>query len=230
MRLFLLIILFASCGMRSMAQNIARDSATTDVRQFSAASLGKYKADRQFQYEQSFEPPKSLWTRFWNWVWRKIDEMLSTKGGAAAFKTILILLAIAILAFFIYRLTGMSRSGLFGRKDGSSLDYSTSDENIHTINFEAAIQQAIDDGNYRLAVRLLYLQSLKHLADRELINWQVNKTNIAYVQELGGTSYQRDFDDLTRQFENNWYGDVPIAVAEFGEVRNQFSRFNRQLI
>jgi hypothetical protein len=216
--------------MHGMSQDLARDSATTDVRTFSDASLDKYKTGKQFQYEKSFEPPKSLWTRFWNWVWSKIGDILSTKGGAATFKTILILLAIAVLAFFIYRLTGMSRSGLFGRKDGSRLDYSTADENIHTINFEAAIQQAIEDGNYRLAVRLLYLQSLKYLADRELINWQVNKTNIAYVQELGGTAYQRDFDDLTRQFENNWYGDVPIAVSEFGEVRNQFSRFNRQLI
>jgi hypothetical protein len=102
-------------------------------------------------------------------------------------------------------------------------------EDIHAIDFDRAIQDAIDTRNFRMAVRLLYLQSLKNLADRGLINWQLNKTNIAYVHELDNHEFQQTFRDLTFQFEINWYGDVPIDENEFGSVRDQFNRFKRQL-
>jgi hypothetical protein len=230
MRSFLLIICFLLAGLCGFTQKqIPRDSSVVDVRSFSAAAIQKYRADKEFQYERSAVPPQSLWDRFWEWFWDKVGSIFSTKAGSRTFRTIFIIVSIAILVFFIYKLTGMSKTGLFGRKGASGLDYSASDENIHTINFEDAIQQAIDNGNYRLAVRLLYLQSLKALSDRGLINWQINKTNVAYVDELSGTAYHQSFDKLTLQFENNWYGDVPITAAEFAPVREQFNRFKNQL-
>jgi hypothetical protein len=200
------------------------------VRSLNAEKMNAYKADKDFQYERYKEPPKSLWDRFWDWVWNKIGQLLGTQGGSAAVQTILIVLAIAMLVFFILKLTGMTKVGLFGRKTGNGLDYTESEENIHTINFEEAIEKAIASGNLRLAVRLLYLQSLKKLADNGFINWQLNKTNIAYVAELSNTAYQPAFSNLTLQFESNWYGDIPIDTAEFDAVRDQFNQFNRQLI
>lgn len=218
-----------------MAQHtIVYDSSVVTQRTFNAEKLNEYRANKDFQYERFKEPPKSVWDRFWDWVWGKWNkfwqEVLSTESGRTSFKTILILLAVAVLVFFILKLSGMTKSGLFGRKSGDGLDYTTSEEDIHTINFDDSIQEAINNGNLRLAVRLLYLQSLKKLTDIGLINWQINKTNIAYVQELSGSSYQPAFSNLTLQFESNWYGDVPIDTNEFNSVREQFNQFNRQLI
>ena len=120
--------------------------------------------------------------------------------------------------------------GLFGKKNKEeTLDYSVMEDNIHTINFEAAIEQAIADKNFRFAVRLLYLQTLKNLTHAGLINWQVNKTNVAYVEELNGNEYQQHFRRLTRQFENNWYGYLPIEEKEFGAVIDHFNQFNQKL-
>jgi hypothetical protein len=75
----------------------------------------------------------------------------------------------------------------------------------------------------------LYLQSLKILTDNGKINWQVNKTNLMYWQELGGTPYQQQFFDLTRQFEYNWYGNWPPTEPEFARLRQTFGDFNKQL-
>lgn len=230
MRLFFLAILVFFSSVAGFAQSIPRDSSVIDQRYFSASSLSEYRGDRNFQYERSFVQQPSAWDRFWEWFWDKFGRLYSTEGGEKLINTIFILLAAGVLIFFVYRLTGMNRTGLFGRKGTAGIDYSTEEENIHTINFEESLQKAIDDGNYRMAVRLLYLQSLKHLSDRELINWQINKTNIAYMQELAGSPYQQDFDKLTLQFENNWYGDLPITVTEFTGVRELFNRFNRQLV
>ena len=214
-----------------MAQpGIVYDSAHLVQRSFEQGKLSEYKADKDFQYNRYKEPPASLWQRFWDWFWLKIAEMLSTKEGALTFKTVMISVALLVLGFFIYKLTGMSKAGLFKRNTGDVSGYTVSDEDIHGINFEQAIEQAIQNNNYRLAVRMLYLQTLKTLADRHLINWQLNKTNIAYLQELQASTHQQAFSHLTWQFESNWYGDMPIDATEFGEVRNQFNQFNRQLI
>lgn len=227
MRLFFFIILVFGMHTCMAQQRIVYDSAATATRTFSAEKLKAYNDDTGFQYNRYKEPPKSVWDRFWLWFWHKIEDMLSTKGGSAAFSTILIVLAVVVISFFIFKLTGMNKAGLFKRNTGSVSGYSITDEDIHSINFDQAIEEAIANNNYRLAVRLLYLQSLKKLADKNVINWQLNKTNIAYVQELGGRTYQSFFSNLTLQFESNWYGDMPIDTAAFNTVREQFNQFNR---
>ncbi len=208
---------------------IAYDTSRVVQRTFTPAAINGYKGDKDFQYNRYKEPPASLWDRFWNWVWSMIEDVLSTEQGAFTFRTVLIVLAIVVLGYFIFRLTGMNKAGLFKRNTGDVSAYTISDEDIHAINFEQAIEQAVQNGNYRLAVRMLYLQTLKKLADRQLINWQLNKTNIAYLQELQASSYQQGFSHLTWQFESNWYGDMPIDAAEFQGVRDQFNQFNRQI-
>ena len=230
MRLLLFIIALF-CMHDCLAQHaILFDSSATTVRSFSPEKIKAYNADKDFQYNRYKEPPKSLWQRFWEWFWNKIEDMLSTEGGATAFKTVFILLAVVVIGFFIYRLTGMDKASLFKRNTGDVSGYSITDEDIHSINFDQAIELAIQNNNYRLAVRLLYLQSLKRLTDKHLINWQLNKTNIAYVQELQGSRYQHSFSNLTLQFESNWYGDMPIDTAEFDAVHEQFNQFNRQFV
>ena len=235
MRLFLFIttLFFVHTGLaqyRHVRGEILYDSSAIAVRSFSAEKIKAYNADKDFQYDSYKEPPKSLWDRFWGWFWNRVEALLSTEGGSAAFKTVFILLAILVLGFFIYKLTGMSKGSLFKRNTGDVSGYAVTDEDIHSINFDQAIEQAVQNSNYRLAVRLLYLQSLKRLADRNFIHWQLNKTNIAYVQELQGKRYQPAFNNLTLQFENNWYGDMPIDAAEYHAVSEQFKQFNSQII
>ncbi len=230
MRSLLFVILILIIKQTLIAQEpLVYDSSSVQLRSWNKEQINAYKADKVFQYERYKEPPKSIWDRFWDWFWKKINQLLNTREGSATFQTVLIVLAVAMLAFFILRLTGMTKVGLFGRKSGNGLDYTESEEDIHHINFDDAIEKAIASGNLRLAVRLLYLQTLKKLADNGLINWQINKTNIAYVSELSNTGYQPAFSNLTLQFESNWYGDIPIDTTTFSEVRDQFIQFNRQL-
>ena len=125
---------------------------------------------------------------------------------------------------------GIGPGSLFGKNNRfDPLNYAVGEENIHTIDFNEAIQQAVDDKNYRLAVRLLYLQSLKILADKGTIDWRIDKTNYAYGQELAGQPFQQSFLTLTREFEYNWYGNRAASPKEFESIRQTFSDFNRQL-
>jgi hypothetical protein len=222
---YLLIILLFCFQLRDYAQEaVVYDTSSLQIRKFAWDRMNEFKANPDFEYERLREPPKSLVDRFWDWFWGKVREIVGTEEGARTLNTILILLAIIILVLFVMKLTGMTNAGLFGKDSkGKPLDYNILKEDIHTIDFERAIQDAIDTKNFRIAVRLLYLQSLKNLTDHGLINWQLN------VQELENNEVQQVFRDLTFQFEINWYGDVPIDQNEFVSVKDQFNRFNRQL-
>ena len=221
----ILVMAVSACPAQGL-----RDSTPVTVRKIPADKLNAYRADPAFQYEPATEPVPTYWDRFWDWFWGKIGNLVSTPRGARTIRLLLILFASGLLLFFIIRLSGMSSSGIFGKKNWSDpLEGHSTDEDIHAINFGLSIQQAIANSNFRLAIRLLYLQSLKALADRDMIHWQMDKTNSAYVHELKDGQQQAQFYQLTRRFENNWYGNMPVNENEFGLIKNQFEQFNQQL-
>jgi hypothetical protein len=230
LRLIQTIVIILLCQFSSAQEQVVFDTSSVPVRLFPVSAINKYKANPDFQYNITIEPAKSLWDRFWDWFWGKVGNILETEAGQNTFKAILITLAVGVLVFFILKLNGMSNIGLFGKKNREeALGYSILEDDIHSINFDEAIEQAVNDKNLRIAVRLLYLQTLKNLTDRGLISWQVNKTNVDYVAELNGNEHQQMFRNLTLQFEYNWYGDLPIEENQFFVVMNQFNQFNQKL-
>jgi hypothetical protein len=62
-----------------------------------------------------------------------------------------------------------------------------------------------------------------------LIQWQIDKTNSAYIYELKDVNQQKAFRLLTRQFEYVWYGNFAIDKDAFGSISNLFQDFKKQL-
>lgn len=227
---FIFIILFILSSLLLVAQNkIQFDSSAVQQRSFSASSLDKYLHDADFQYDKEMIETPSLWDRFWQWFWRKYDELMSTEAGRTTMRILYWLLGIGTVAFFIFRVMHMSRMNLFAGESEKIMRYSVEDENIHAISFDAAIQQAIENGNYRLAIRFLYLQSLKLLSDKNIINWQPDKTNSAYLHEISKPAILHPFRNMTEVFEYTWYGNLAVSRENFSEMREEFTRFQSQL-
>jgi hypothetical protein len=230
MRTFLISIIFIIiCYHLSAQQNVKHDSSNVHVREFSSQDLSAYKSNREFQYDKIHEPPKSLWNRVMAWIYNRFRGLVGELMGGGVTSWLLTIIAAAIIVFFLMKFSGMADGGVFGKKSGKKLEYTVNYEDIHSINFDAVIQEAINNKNFRMAVRLMYLQILKNLADKGTINWQINKTNLDYLHELKNTDYQPGFTQLTGHFENNWYGNIPVAESDFGNLRQLFSEFNKQL-
>jgi hypothetical protein len=200
-----------------------------EVRNFSQHDLSAYKGDRAFQYDRINEPPKSLWNRIVNWIFSRINLLFQRIGSGGALSWILLILAAGIVVFCLIKISGMTDGGIFGKQSTKKMEYVVNDENIYSINFDEAIQQAVANRNFRLALRLMYLQVLRNLAEKEIIEWKINKTNLAYLAELTNTDYHADFSQLTKHFENSWYGDVPITESELSILKPLFANFSRQL-
>ena len=206
------------------------DSSTVQLRNLPDSNIKSYRTNEEFNYSIQRSEGVSIWDRFWYWVFRKISDIQANKFWAKFFEVLIWIFCISAFVYAALKLTGMNSTALFATdKKNDQLDYLLEEDNIYAINFPEAIQVAIQERNFRVATRLLYLQSLRKLADAELITWKINKTNDVYLHELSSTSLRESFGFLTRAYEYAWYGAMPLEEALFKEIHQQFINFNNNI-
>ena len=97
------------------------------------------------------------------------------------------LIAIFFIGFILYKL--FFKGGLFAKgniKDDNEPAVEESEKLNEYSAYNDLIHEAELKNDFNLAIRYLYLQSLKKLSDAELILFSPDKTNKLYVQELSG--------------------------------------------
>jgi hypothetical protein len=252
MRFYLYLILFilginAGYGAEKKAPVVKHEKAVlkvdsasaVDVRHFDPSALKSYRGKPEFNYKET-AADISWWERFWRWFWDWLDHLFKFGTGKGTttfwtvfFKSLQIMFlvgGVVALIFFIFKAQGINILGIFRKKTTSaSIPYSEFFEDINAVNFDEEIENAIAKANYRFAVRLLYLKCLKHLSNAGLINWQIDKTNSAYISELTDQQQQDAFRVLTLQFEYVWYGDFLIDQQAFNSIDSSFRNFNKQV-
>ncbi|MCA8831270.1 DUF4129 domain-containing protein [Hymenobacter pini] len=211
----------------------ADNSGPPVLRRPAAERLNELRAQREFRYVEPEEAPSSssnAWTRFWRQLMRWLEGIFTGEGYENRGRFLVYALFGLAFIYVLLRVLRLDVTGLFGRRSRTlPLPYETAPEDIHAIDFDAALAQAEDAGNHRLAVRLGYLLVLRHLTEQGLIRWQPDKTNQQYVQELAGTAYAADFRELTRQFEYVWYGELPVTASDYPALRASRQNFIRSL-
>ena len=233
---FLVLLFVVSCGDAFAASKktplkVITDTSKISTRHFNQKALDNYKADKDFNYSgQSIGKP-SLWQRFWAWVWYHITRLFnSIPFSGTALKYLFAVLGVALAAFIIFKSLGIDPITFWrGEAAKIAVPYSESLEDIHGVDFDTEIERAVAQHNFRLAVRLLYLKCLKQLSDKDLIQWQPDKTNTAYISELNAPEQKRVFGLLTRQFEYVWYGNFAINKQAYADIDMLFTDFKKQL-
>lgn len=213
--------------------HLRMDSAAVVVRKFNAEQLDLYRKDKAFVYDRNQPENEGFWSRFWNWLWRLIKSWFGDpKPGVPQtnyfwFVKYIVMVAIAgLVVLIIVKVMGLDLKIFSKKSKAIEVPYAESMDNIHEINFEEEIEKAMANGNYRLAVRLFYLNTLKKLNDQNVIDWQPEKTNQTYVAELADPEKRKVFQQLTLQFEYVWYGEFFIDRENFMEIKTQFDQFN----
>ncbi len=202
------------------------DTTKVDLRGFDKSKLEAHSKETDFIYDDVPAPNLSFWDRFWRWFWRLIGQALSNKVSGGLIKYLAIIALVGLVVFIVLKIIGADLK-IFSRKSQIvEVPYNESDDNIHEINFNEEIEKAIVNANYRLAVRLLYLRTLKKLSDKDLIHWLPEKTNQTYISEINDSDKKKEFSKLTHQFEYVWYGEFFIDKENFNAIKDTFERFN----
>ncbi|WP_316769416.1 DUF4129 domain-containing protein [Pedobacter frigiditerrae] len=203
------------------------DSSKVELRAIDEQAVNNYSKQKEFIYDDVAPASMSMWDKFWRWFWRLISKLLNGDVSGGIIKYLLIALLVVGVVYAVIKIIGLDLKLLTKKSKGVEVPYEESLENIHEIDFDSQLEQAIENGNYRLAVRLLYLRTLKHLTDRNLIDWKLEKTNQAYVAELTNEKYKGEFTNLTNQFEYIWYGEFFIDKHTFEPINESFQSFNQ---
>ena len=188
----------------------------SDTLQIDTLQVAQWRSDNRFDYERELMGGgESLWS----WMVRNIREYfsktLNTILDNDATNWILIAVGAAAVCFVSW-LLWKYKPGLFGRSGKlSPLAYEVDENTIYGIDFEAEISKAEARGNYREAVRLVYLQTLAQLSDAHRLDWQPQKTPSQYMREVG----QKDFSQLSLHFIRVRYGNFEATRELFEEMR-----------
>ncbi len=144
-----------------------------------------------------------------------------TQGMGTIFQVLAVLFALIMLSYGIYWMMQTPRNRILAR-DGTEITLANLEEYIHETDLERFLRQALAASDWPLAVRLYFLQTIKSLSENQAIVWSKEKTNRDYLREMRGHRLGAPFRDVTRQYEQVWYGNQPITRADFEQLEPAF--------
>ena len=195
-----------------------------NVRLLSNDLLEKYKNDPEFDYDGGPEESEDWITKIKNWINQQLAILRSSKTYSTLLDYLYYGLMIAALILIIRGLIKADRRGLlFGKINSNEIKMIESEEDISQINFDELIAAAAERKDYKLAVRYLFLKSLKLLSEKELIELRNNKTNHQYLSEIKNNRISSAFQIATSRFEWIWYGDFPVDEKVMKSSQNDFN-------
>jgi hypothetical protein len=197
-----------------------------------ADSILQWKNAKDFQYAKNLD---SLLKEKKNTEKKKADVdqgpgFLDRFFSSSFLKIILWLLAICFILFILYRL--FLTQGVFRRETRTKKpDMPEVEEEIISgeTDFDAMIRQAIQQNNYRQAVRYQYLKTLHKLAGKNFIELAPDKTNYQYVREIKNVDLQSGFAGLTLNYEYVWYGEFEIDRNIYQKLEPGFTGLNQKV-
>lgn len=213
-------------------ENYFRNRGTTDSfvvkeRRLPAGYASGLKDDDDFWYaDRSFNKEKE-----------EVKESNNTEyvplGQRSWVQTLLWIIIIGAFAAAIMYYLADSNVGLFRRRRTPAASAEDGEgeipEDIFAINYQKEIDKAAANGDYRLAVRLMFLRLLKSLADKNIIQYKQDRTNLDYLMQLHPTKYYQSFFRLTRHFEYTWYGHFDVAGDTYNIIAHEFNQFDKEV-
>lgn len=199
------------------------NDATTTVRSTPDSFVKKLKSDRYFDYVKTGLKKKVP------------EEESKPQQRKLPFNTdwlsyvpyIAIVLFAGLLIWYL-----LANNFILFRKKKQGLAEDTSVEehqDLFSLDYAYQIQKALEQKNYRLAIRLQYLELLKKLTDRELIHFLPDKTNFDYLMQLRGSAYYDDFFAVTRSYEYSWYGLFDITEGMYQKINSVFQNLKQRI-
>lgn len=238
---FQLILAFFLCLNTSFAQQdslvVHYDTTKLEVKDITESDLETYKNDNDFNYVETVTE-ESFLSKVKRWLMNMITSFFEAIFGVGKASGILyfvfsilpyLLLALLIFLLIKFFLKVNSRNIISGKQKAASVII-TDDENIiKNEDIQELISKAIEQKNYRLAIRYYYLFVLKELSENHLIIWEPQKTNEDYIKELSADGIKRDFKTITRIYDYIWYGEFDIDEMKFETLKPSFETVTKSI-
>ncbi len=187
-------------------------------------ALRKILAKREFAKSRI-----SIWERLYKWCRGAVTRLMSwlfdqfdgrTPASLAVIVSILTVVAFLILlAYTLFRLNINIHRSKRAASDADEL-YAGPDDPKAALD-EAELAAA--SGDFRTALRLVYLAVLLNLDERELIRFDRTGTNWEYYRSLRARKdIQKSLRPITVAFDWKWYGHQKATDADYRKFVNTY--------
>lgn len=163
---------------------------------------------------------------------KQTQQEASAPWGGVALKIAGYAIIIGLVVFILYLIINNTYlDSKIKNKTQISTNAAKTVEDIHELDIQSLLQQAMANGELRLVVRLYYLRLLKKLDENKLIAWRKEKTNHDYLMELFSREWYKEVRGLTNSYEKCWYGEHDLdnesyqkLVAAFEDIHQRLSK------
>lgn len=217
---------------------VPRDSVSTiKIKSFPDALNQKYTGET-FQYDYDFDPNNaSLWEQFKHWLTQKIKEWFNIVDEKKAksitnyiIKALYIIVFIIVLYVIIKTFLKGEGGWVFGRSPTQTdINATVLKEDLLETDYDEWIVKAESKKDFRLAVRYYYLKVLKALTEKNMIEWDNEKTNHDYYREIKDVELRGLFEFISYIYDYCWYGEFQIDENEYNTVREKFKQLLMQI-
>jgi Domain of unknown function (DUF4129) len=185
-------------------------------------SLGRILARPEFQWP-SAQPTwlDQLRQRLWAWFQRLVTELLSRvgvggPGGIGLGDLLAVVAVLAVAGILVYALLGLFQN--FAAEARAPEDPGLGDESLTAEAASRRAQTLSDGGDYRAAVRYLYLSALLHLEEAGLLRYDRSLTNREYLRSLAGMpELAARLQRVVEVVDRVWYGYDALDTAAYAD-------------
>ncbi|EGV44254.1 hypothetical protein BZARG_810 [Bizionia argentinensis JUB59] len=217
----------------SLGQNtIQKDSTNITVRYFKDGINERYSG-RDFNYDLNDSGGINLIQEVLQKFFRWLGDIFGFDVDFIDYQTLEYivygLLATGALYLFIKFLLQSPMNSVFKTEEKTIDTFSYIEEDIQQVDFENLIKSALNEKNYRLATRYLYLKALKNLTNKNIIDWHYDKTNSDYFNEISDEGTKQLFKRISYIYDYVWYGEFTIDEQAFNKNQDDFSTLNKRI-
>jgi hypothetical protein len=211
--LFLLLLLQSGLFAQSTDSSLYRQVPDSVVNKLKKQPVFAYANDAAFWIKEKESAPSPISNFFLylathNWV-----------------KWTLLTAFAALLCFLLFKVIQTNSIRLFysaGKSETNADVLTGAGENLDEL-----ISSAAAAGNFRLAIRGHFLQTLQKLDKKNLIQLHPQGTNQEYLSSMRNQAGFETFKQLTYYYEYIWYGEFSIDADLYQRIAGVFKVFNR---
>jgi hypothetical protein len=167
---------------------------------------------------------QKIWDKIAAWLDKIFNVNISIPGGGTATTTIAVIVLLLVLAY-VFR-------GLFTDLVKESTADSSAEDSDLNLTSETAFRKAQNlsgQGDYRTAVRYLYLSSLLLMEERGILRYDRSRTNREYLRSVSShPNLANPLKSVVDVFDRVWYGYEALDETTYKQYVDEVEELKEQ--
>ena len=194
-------------------------SSPGNIREVSAKQVSRYKNSPEYAYANDSE--------YWRKDTPQEPNLLFRILFSRALRWVFLILVAGLVLYGVYQLALENNFKMLIRTRKQKTINPEQGLPGEKIDFEEVIRLNQAEGNYRMAIRFLYLRLIHTLREKSGILFRDSSTNAEITGALGTHPAAENFRWLATAYEYAYYGEFVLNLEIYIIIRNRFEALQK---